>query len=142
MSLYEALKNVTQKDLDEVTAAIENLTRDLEQQRELRKLIEIKLGVKRAHGGRRVRAQVEPVEGSPVSGKTAAAAVDEPKRPLTAIDKYRQQVKEYLMANGPQLQAKICKDCKIPLGSITAVLNFAWFAKTDRGVELTGKAYL
>lgn len=136
VSLLEALKTVTEADLTEVNEKIAAMESELNDFKQLQKVIEIKLGMRRSmfqtpganRGGRPRKRPETPADGS---------AEISPASQYTTAERHRMRVREYIMANGPASQATICKQCDIPHGSITAVLKHDWFTFTARGVELT-----
>lgn len=127
MKLLDALKDVTDADLVEINKQIvdtENLLLGLKR---ARGVVMSALGKAPKHGGARKKStQV-------TSGDSGSAAETAPQ---TRIDQYRESVYRYLLANGPQSQASLCKQLSIPTGSITATLKHPWFTHTAKGVDL------
>lgn len=135
MKLMEALSKITQADLDECVVAIQGHEKELDQLKELRKIMEVKLGIKKPAGFHlRAGQRKKPAGGGDAAGKTA-----ESTEPVVygATAQHRIRIKEFLMANGPTSQQDIVRRCGVPAGLITAVLKHEWFAQTDRGIQLT-----
>ena len=138
MNLLDALKQATEADLESISARVAELEAELDGLRELKRLLEVKFGIRKkpgAHlrngGGRRKTAATD--------APGDAASDGQPQ--LSATDQHRLNIKRYLMANGPQSQGSIVKQCGVPAGSITAVLKHPMFKHTAKGVELTSAAY-
>ena len=131
-ALLEALNSVTQEDLDSVVKQVEELEEQIGQLKELRRVIEIKLGVRKPLGAH-LKGPRKP------HNKTAATVSDvEPATgSMTATERHRERVKEYIMVNGPAKRSIIINACSIPLGSSTAVFSHEMFCETGRGIELT-----
>lgn len=134
-ALLEALQSVTQDDLDSTVKEIDEIEKRLGQLKELRRIIEVKLGVRQPLGSHLKGPR------KPRSKPAAAAESNEPIEPslghMTAIERHRLRVKEYIMANGPAKRSIIINACSIPNGSSTAVFNHSMFCETGRGIELT-----
>ncbi len=148
MSLKEALEAIKESDLADINADIEAAEKALNAMKELRKIMEIKLGFheKRSWGGRRKKKTAEEDPPPPKREEQPA------QRPLTGgvalvrtsggiTDTYRGKVKEYLMANGPTKVPRLATMCDIPYGSMNAVLKHRWFKSGPNGVELSDAAY-
>lgn len=144
MNLLEALNSITQKDLDDVVGKIGTLEAELDQLKELRKVIEIRLGIRKPLGAH-LRGKGRPRKSK---DETSEAETSDPGEPgafrspsgggqYTATERHRIEARKFLMANGPTKQAALAHRCGIPAGSITAVLKHEWFTHTSRGVELT-----
>jgi len=142
MKLLEALNSLKQSDLDDIVAKIESLDAELSQLKELRKVIEIKLGVRKPQGfhlkgkGRPRKPREESTE-STDPGEPGAFRSPSGAGQYTATEQHRLLAREFLMAHGPTKQNALAHRCGIPAGSITAVLKHEWFTTTARGVELT-----
>ena len=139
MNLMEALSGVTQSDLDEITAKCEALETELSQLREVRKIIEVKLGVRKPVGhnlkGRPKRRSVEDTENTPAT--LTHSAMNSTGQAYTQTELHRIAARKYLQQHGCTSQSGLAKQCNIPAGSITAVLRHDWFMHTARGVELS-----
>lgn len=141
MSLREALQQIKQSDLDDVNKEIEDVERALDELKDIREVIEIRLGFKR-------RSKVEGTPprktqpAAPAAAAPAAAKSAPPGRTLGGItEEYRAKCREYLMANGPTKMIRLAAMCGIPSGSMPAVVNHRWFNKTVDGVALSDAAY-
>lgn len=142
MKLLEALNALKQSDLDDIVAKIATIEAELDQLKELRKVIEIKLGVRKPRGAHlrgkgRTRKQATSEESSADPGEPGAFRSPSGAGQYTATEQHRLRAREFLMANGPTKQGALAHRCGIPAGSITAVLKHDWFTTTARGVELT-----
>lgn len=81
-----------------------------------------------------------PAEPTTVSEATPVKIVDPEKHTKrTRQDEYREKIRDCIRANGPMPQAKLCKLCNVPGGSITAVLKHEWFEKCEHGINLKAK---
>ena len=135
MKLMELLQKVTQEDLDDCVVQIQEHEKALDQLKELRKIIEVRLGIKKPAGFHlRGENRKKAAGGGGAAGKPA-----DPAEPVVygATAQHRIKVKEFLMANGPTSQPDLVRRCGVPAGSITAVLKHEWFAMTAKGVQLT-----
>ena len=148
MSLKEALEAIKESDLADINADIEAAEKALNAMKELRKIMEIKLGFhkKRSWGGRRKKKTAEedpaPPKREELKGPLDPSHVHRPPLPVGGItDTYRGKVKEYLMANGPTKVPRLATMCDIPYGSMNAVLKHRWFKSGPNGVELSDAAY-
>lgn len=139
MSLKEALKSVTQADIDELNEQIREHEKEIAQLKEVRRLIEVKLGIRRPLGshlkGTQKRHKQQEAEELGQGNLRSASS----EKILSFTEEYRQKVRLFLMANGPQKQVVLWKRCGIPEGSIDNVIKHRWFTVTSRGVELTAK---
>ncbi len=131
--LLEALRDCTQADLDEIDQKIASLESELGGLKEARRIVAGKLGVLPRRGGARPGRKPVAAASSVAPGGSSASADD---GVLTQTEKYRLRVREYIMANGRTTQANIVKDCGIPPGSITNVLEHRWFKKDGKVVDL------
>lgn len=68
---------------------------------------------------------------------TADSSVEPHSGGMTATERHRERIREYIMANGPAKRTTIINACDVPMGSSTAVFNHPMFCETSRGVELT-----
>ena len=138
--LLEALKSISQEDLDACEAEIERLDKELVALRQARNLMKAKLGlivdkVAAMHAGRTKKAEERRSEAEKQaalvsSGATAAEAG------TILVKQRREAIYNYLAANGPTLAKTLCEKLDIPLGSIGAVLNHQWFKCGKKGIEL------
>lgn len=135
--LLEALESISQSDLDEIVAELDTLERRADQLKELKRIIEIKLGLRKTQGAHlKNRGSKKPVEKPESNGhETPPAGM---QNQMTVTDQYRLEAKRFIMANGPQPPLKIAKACGIPTGSITAVLKSKAFKQCEHGYELSG----
>lgn len=144
----EALEQVSEQDLEEIRTKAEEAEALAERLRGVQRVIEIKLGLRPAPGmhsrgtggGRKKKAAAGEESESPAgaaSADSAPPAVVAGSPPMTQTERHRAAVREFLMANGPQSQAVVCKRTGVPIGSITNVLKHPWFTHTARGIELT-----
>lgn len=146
MSLAEALSKITQQDLDEVVAKITELESELDTQKELRRIIEIKLGVRKPHGAHLRGLKRKPKAASLPTAQDMGGHLDnEPENDpkYTATEQHRLNVRKFLKeCNGPMSLAAIAKQTHVPMGSITNVMRHLWFQDTGKGYMLThdGKA--
>lgn len=160
-ALMDALKNVSQEDLDQITEQLAEAEKVVDSLKEVRRLLEAKLGfrkplgwaLKRAAAERRAAkaARVADAAGSAeaeahrdeLGGEEAEAEAAEEqtvgKGPtqMTATEMHRRKAREFLKTRGYCSLAGIAKQCHIPMGSISNVLKFPWFMATGRGWELT-----
>jgi len=125
MKFVDALKAVTQDDLREINDKIVETEKYLQGLKRAREIVKGALGMGPQRGGPR------PAQRSSVPQPSAT----EPAQP-TRKEQYREVVYKYLLANGPQSQAVLCKQCGVPGGSITEVLKHPWFTHTAKGVDL------
>ena len=155
VKFLEILSQVNDSDFEEIVEAINKAEVHLKRLRAILPIVAAQCGKSHLmppkHGGRRVKKPVAAGTGSQRAGSTseswqdAAEDADQddlaaqlrPPAGVTKTEHYRQVVKRYLQANGPQLTHKICKQTGIPNGSITAVLNNPMFVKTAIGYGLT-----
>jgi len=142
VKLLEALAEVSQKDLDEVIAECETIEKRLEQLNEVRKIIELKLGLRRPPGHQLKRGYKRKATEANGSQPVAQSQPEQPSpQNMSITDRYRKDAKEYIMANGATKQAELAKRCDIPAGSIAAVIKHKWFNVGEHGVGLTQFAY-
>lgn len=158
MSLKEALSQIKQSDLDDINNEIESVEKNLAELKELRKVIEIKLGFQKPRGkgnwggARRKKTTEDPAPPKPEGPKGPLDPSWVHRQPLTGgialgqagggiTDTYRGKCKEYLMANGPTKVPRLATMCDIPYGSMNAVLKHRWFKSGPNGVELSDAAY-
>jgi len=119
--LLATLDQATPADLarlDQEIAALRGRLASLEQ---LRKLLAVRLAGPAAPKPRVPRGTSEAAQGK---------RADERRRDIVA----------YLAQRGPRLQSQIVGDLGIPAGSMTALLDHAWFQKTAQGVHITPQA--
>lgn len=135
MSLKDALKSVTQADLDELNEQIREHETEIAQLKEVRRLIEVKLGIRRPLGSHLKGTQKRHKQEATEQGNPPVIS----EKIVSFTEEYRQKVRLFLMANGPQKQVVLWKRCGIPEGSIDNVIKHRWFTVTSRGVELTAK---
>lgn len=151
MKLLEALAEVSRQDLDEIVAEMASLESRLSQLREVRKLIEIKLGItvsrlanfKGQRGKRKPREEVQHTVVSSVCGSESTEPDNSPRMAaqLTVTEQYRLDAKRYIMANGPAKPSRIANSCGIPQGSLGGVFKHKWFKQCEHGVDLTPEAF-
>ena len=136
--LMEALSAVSQEDLDAVNEELEKLETKADQLKELKRIIEVKLNLRKPQGFhlRGCKRKEKPAGDS--SDTNSATTDNEMATQLSVTEQYRLDARRYIMANGPQLGGKIAKACDIPMGSITAVLKHKSFKQGPHGYELSG----
>jgi len=138
VKLMDALAEVGQSDLDELDKEIEAIQNRLDQLKEVRKIIQIKLGLRNPvganfRGGRKSRDAV-----SPSVEKSGSSESPQLSSQMTVTEQYRSDARKFIMANGPQQSGAIARACGIPSGSITAVLKHKSFKQCQHGWELSG----
>lgn len=160
-ALLDALKNVSQEDLDQVTQQLAEAEAVVDSLKEVKRLLEAKLGFRKPLGWHlKDRNKQKAAERRAAKAEAAASSEeaelhqDEPggeedtdeaaeqtvgKGPtqMTATEMHRRKAREFLKTRGYCSLAGIAKQCSIPMGSITNVLKFPWFMATARGWELT-----
>lgn len=146
MSLAEALAKITKEDLEQVNQRIAELESELDTQKELRRIIEIKLGVRKPLGAHLRGSKRKSKTADLPTSQNMGASVrtdDADDEQFTATERHRMNARKVLLQSGQPVPVPvICKSAHIPSGSITNVLRHPWFQDTGRGVMLThdGKA--
>lgn len=139
MKLMDALAAISESDLQEVVAEITTLEDRIGQLKEVRRVIELKLGIRKPLGHHLRGSQKKKRHESPVqSAGDLGGAVPDMSSQLTVTDQYRADARRYIMANGPQSAAAIAKACGIPNGSMGGVLKHKGFKQCQHGWELSG----
>lgn len=132
-ALLDALSKLTQADLDAVNKELDELQVQVAQLTELKRVIEVKLGVSKAKAARSSKPEAESDESSAEAENVAA--------PVSLTESYRLKAREYLMANGTTKLGVLASSCKIPNGSISTVVKHRWFTSGTAGVGLSAAAY-
>lgn len=137
-ALLEALKAVSQEDLDSCESEIVRLESELFHLKTARQLMRTKLGLvvdkvaAMKEGQKRRRTAAVSEEGTGESSGSSDA-VDSGSQLLR--DR-RIAIYQYLQGNGATKLKVLCEKLKIPEGSMGAILNHQWFKRTERGIEL------
>ncbi len=140
-ALLEALKAVTKEDLDSCESEIVRLESELFHLKTARQLMRTKLGLvvdkvaAMREGQKRRRRAVASSEDS--DADDVAAAVAEPVDSGSQLLRDRRiAIYQHLQRNGATKMKVLCEKLKIPEGLMGAILNYQWFKRTDRGIEL------
>ena len=111
-SIIEALTEASEKDLKEVEEKIAEHQKNIDALKGVRRILQSRLGVK-------------------PEVKTRAS-------PKVSITKgYREKAAKYLLHAGTARPLVLAKQCDIPDGSDTAVLEHPWFQREVDGVRLS-----
>lgn len=147
MSLAEALSKITQQDLEEVVAKITELESELDTQRELRRIIEVKLGVRKPQGAHLRGMKRKPKAANLPTAQDMGGSVNsdsDDDQQYTATEQHRMNARKWLLAqhNKATPVLECARQAGVPTGSTTNVFRHPWFQHTPNGVMLThdGKA--
>lgn len=123
-SIVAALESASEADLEQVDEEISTLRNKLESLTLVRKLLSIKLNGKTPR--------------QPPKRSSKPKADEEPKTSVNSSTYGRRLLAARFLLSGPSTPMAIARQCDIPSGSITAVLNHEWFTKNGSGeVHLT-----
>lgn len=129
MRLLDALQEASEEDLHVLDEQIAALRDKISTLQIAQKLIAVRLGVAPKTGAAAHRKSQK--KSVPEEKGAEASPEDEA---VTNKDRQRQLVYRYIMANGPSKLADLAKGCGIPMGSMNAVVDHAWFFRTAKGL--------
>lgn len=144
-ALLDALSKLTQADLDQVNKELDELQAQVAQMTELKRVIEVKLGVSKPRGWhlKEARAKAKAARSSKPEAESDESSVEaeNASAAVSRTEQYRAKAREYLMANGTTKLSALASNCSIPHGSISAVVKHRWFTNGTAGVGLSAAAY-